>query len=87
MYKRQEITYAQTNLPAKYTWTWRHINYDRIRRRLKFLLPKKTMLNVEKWFMRDDILNVISEYYNKNIIKVKMCIRDRMRNLDKQLTL
>lgn len=77
-----EITYAQTNLPAKYTWTWRHINYDRIRRRLKFLLPKKTMLNVEKWFMRDDILNVISEYYNKNIIKVKNNdIRNKIKNL------
>ena len=77
-----EIKYAQTNLPAKYTWTWRHINYDRIRRRLKFLLPKKTMLDMEKWFIQEDTLKIINEYYNENINKVRNNdIKNKIENL------
>lgn len=77
-----EIKYSQTNLPAKYTWTWRHINYNRIRTRLKFMMPKKNMLDLDTWINKKDVLRITNEYYHKNIKKISDCeIKYKVENL------
>lgn len=77
-----EMKYSQTNLPAKYTWTWRHINYNRIRTRLKFLLPKKNMLDLETWINDKDVVIITNEYYYKNIKKINDdLIRNKVKSL------
>lgn len=77
-----EIKYSQTNLPAKDTWTWKHINYNRIRRRLKFLLPKKNMLDLEHWMNSKEVKNLTAQYYCDIIKKIHNdTIKKKVENL------
>ena len=80
--KAASIKYSQTNLPARDTWTWKHINYNRVRRRLKFLLPKKNMLDLEHWMNSKDVKCLTDQYYCDKIILIHNDeIKEKVDNL------
>lgn len=79
------IKYAQTGLPAKYTWTWRHRCFNKAKRMFRRGSDsKKTMLNLKKWMNTPYVSKYNEDYYEKHLDKVNDSdIKAKVENLYK----
>ena len=61
-----EIKYAAINLPAKYTWTWVHKHYERLRRRvIRHFHKEKGMLDLQKWMNNNKTKSCMDDFYKE----------------------